>query len=66
MGPTREAYVVVSGDDIDEQAIGAWCQGDGQISPMRFLKAVHVVERLPAGPRKALRPALLDAATDMK
>ena len=66
-GQRAEAYVVVSGDDIDEKAIGAWCQGDGQISPMRFLKAVHVVERLPTGPTgKLYRPALLDAATDMK
>jgi acyl-CoA synthetase (AMP-forming)/AMP-acid ligase II len=59
-GQRAEAYVIVSDDGADAQSISSWCQTEGQISPMRFLKAVHVVERLPTGPTgKLYRPALL-------
>lgn len=59
-GQRAEAFVVVADTRSDAQAICKWCQGENQIAPMKFLKAVHVVERLPTGPTgKLYRPALL-------
>jgi acyl-CoA synthetase (AMP-forming)/AMP-acid ligase II len=64
-GQRAEAHVVVSDPRLDATAIKAWCQGEGQTSPMRLLKAVHVVDRLPTGPTgKLYRPALLNSRKD--
>ena len=61
-GQRAEAYVVASDGGLTGEAVIAWSQGEGQISPMRFLKAVHVVDRLPTGPTgKLYRPALRDS-----
>jgi acyl-CoA synthetase (AMP-forming)/AMP-acid ligase II len=66
-GQRAEAYVVAGDTSIDAQSIETWRQGEGQISPMRFLKAVHVVERLPTGPTgKLYRPALLHAQKEVE
>ena len=65
-GQRAEAYVVVQHNDVDSQTIGTWCQAEGQIPLLRFLKAVHVVDKLPTGPTgKLYRPALLTLQTDM-
>lgn len=65
-GQRAEAYVVVADDGLDVPAIEAWRQGESQISSMRFLKAIHIVERLPTGPTgKLYRPALLAAKQDV-
>lgn len=59
-GQRAEAFVVLTGKGIDADAIGGWCRGQNQPAPMKFLKAIHVVERLPTGPTgKLYRPALL-------
>ena len=58
-GQRAEAFVVTSAD-IDAEAIAAWCQTQDHLAPMKFLKAVHIVDRLPTGPTgKLYRPALL-------
>jgi len=65
-GQRAEAYVVVADGGLDVQAIETWRQGESQISSMRFLKAIHIVERLPTGPTgKLYRPALLAAKQDV-
>ena len=59
-GQRAEAFVVVTNDHVDAEAIMGWCETQSQLAPMKFLKAVHVVERLPTGPTgKLYRPALL-------
>lgn len=59
-GQRAEAFVVVADQKIDADAISSWCRGQDQLAPMKFLKAIHVVERLPTGPTgKLYRPALL-------
>jgi acyl-CoA synthetase (AMP-forming)/AMP-acid ligase II len=64
-GQRAEAYVVVGDSCLDVQAIGTWRQ-ESQVSSMRFLKAIHIVERLPTGPTgKLYRPALLAPQQDM-
>jgi acyl-coenzyme A synthetase/AMP-(fatty) acid ligase len=65
-GQRAEAYVVVADPHLKAQAIQSWCQSEDRISPMRFVKAVHVVERLPTGPTgKLYRPALLTPQKDI-
>ena len=54
-GQRAEAFVV---SDIDAETIAAWSRAEG-IQPLRFLKAIHVVNALPTGPTgKLYRPAL--------
>ena len=51
---------------LDVQASKTGVRARPQISPMRFLKAIHIVERLPTGPTgKLYRPALLATKQDM-
>ncbi len=65
-GQRAEAYVVVGDSGLDAQAIETWRQDKSQISSMRYLKAIHIVERLPTGPTgKLYRPALLAPQQDM-
>jgi acyl-CoA synthetase (AMP-forming)/AMP-acid ligase II len=65
-GQRAEGYIVVDDLGLDEQSIETWCRGEGQISPIRFLKAVHIVEQLPTGPTgKLYRPALLANQKDV-
>jgi acyl-CoA synthetase (AMP-forming)/AMP-acid ligase II len=65
-GQRAEAYVVVGDSGLDVQAIEAWRQCESQVSSMRFLKAIHIVERLPTGPTgKLYRPALLAPQQDI-
>jgi acyl-CoA synthetase (AMP-forming)/AMP-acid ligase II len=55
-GQRAEAFVVA---DTDAASIEAWCRADGFAPPLKFLKAVHVVDALPTGPTgKLYRPAL--------
>jgi acyl-CoA synthetase (AMP-forming)/AMP-acid ligase II len=55
-GQRAEAFVV---SDIDAETIDAWCRTAGFVPPLRFLKAIHVVDALPTGPTgKLYRPAL--------
>lgn len=56
-GQRAEAFVV---SDVDAGTLDAWCRGEGLVAPLRFLKAIHVVDALPTGPTgKLYRPALL-------
>ncbi len=65
-GQRAEAYVVVGDSGLDVQAIETWRQSESQISSMRFLKTIHIVERLPTGPTgKLYRPALLAPQQDI-
>jgi acyl-coenzyme A synthetase/AMP-(fatty) acid ligase len=65
-GQRAEAYVVVADTGLDLQAIENWRETEAQISPMRYLKAIHIVERLPTGPTgKLYRPALLATKKDI-
>jgi acyl-CoA synthetase (AMP-forming)/AMP-acid ligase II len=65
-GQRAEAYVVVADNGLDLQAIEHWRETEPQISPMRYLKAIHIVERLPTGPTgKLYRPALLATKQDI-
>jgi acyl-CoA synthetase (AMP-forming)/AMP-acid ligase II len=65
-GQRAEAFVVAGDSGLDVQAIETWRQGESQVSSMRFLKAVHIVERLPTGPTgKLYRPALLASQQDI-
>jgi acyl-CoA synthetase (AMP-forming)/AMP-acid ligase II len=58
-GQRAEAFVVTR-TDIDNRSIAGWCQTQHHLAPMKFLKAIHVVEQLPTGPTgKLYRPALL-------
>ena len=55
-GQRAEAFVL---SDIDAEAISAWSRAEGFVPPLRFLKAIHVVDALPTGPTgKLYRPAL--------
>jgi len=55
-GQRAEAYVVA---DTDASSIDAWCRAEGFAPPLKFLKAIHVVDALPTGPTgKLYRPAL--------
>ena len=55
-GERAEAFVVA---DTDAPAIESWCRADGFVPPLKFLKAIHVVDALPTGPTgKLYRPAL--------
>jgi acyl-CoA synthetase (AMP-forming)/AMP-acid ligase II len=54
-GQRAEAFVV---SDIDAETIATWSRTEA-IQPLRFLKAIHVVNALPTGPTgKLYRPAL--------
>ncbi|MET0532119.1 MAG: hypothetical protein ABW003_27970 [Microvirga sp.] len=57
---------MVAGTGLDVQAIERWRETEPQIWPMRYLKAIHIVERLPTGPTgKLYRPALLATKQDI-
>lgn len=65
-GQRAEAYVIVGDSGLDMQAIETWRQDKSQVSSMRFLKAIHIVERLPTGPTgKLYRAALLAPQQDI-
>jgi acyl-CoA synthetase (AMP-forming)/AMP-acid ligase II len=64
-GQRAEAYVVAADSGLNLQAIENWRENDPQIPAMRYLKAIHIVERLPTGPTgKVYRPALLSMKRD--
>jgi acyl-CoA synthetase (AMP-forming)/AMP-acid ligase II len=64
-GQRAEAYVVVGDSGLDTQTIETWRQEQPHASPLRYLKAIHIVERLPTGPTgKLYRPALLAPQQD--
>lgn len=55
-GERAEAFVL---SDVDAETIAAWSRAEGFVPPLRFLKAIHVVDALPTGPTgKLYRPAL--------
>ena len=55
-GQRAEAFVL---SDVDAETITAWSRAEGFAPPLRFLKAIHVVDALPTGPTgKLYRPAL--------